>query len=74
MDSSGSSSSSGSSMSSADSSGSENEKSKKEKVAKKSKKKPEEFHDIKSMEMNRKQNHPERLHKDLCFNEPDQVG
>ena len=75
MDSNGSSSSSGSgsSMSSADSSGPENEKSKKEKVVKKSKKKPEEFHDIKSMEMNRKQNHPERLHKDLCFNEPDQV-
>ena len=33
----------------------------------------EEFEDIKSMEMNRKHNHPERLHKDLCFNEPDQV-
>lgn len=25
------------------------------------------------MELHRKQNHPERLHPDLSFNEPDQV-
>lgn len=39
----------------------------------KSRDKPEEFEDIKSMEKHRKQNHPECLHKDLLFNEPDQV-
>ena len=33
----------------------------------------DEFEDIRSMEIHRKQNHPERLHCDLCFNEPDQV-
>ncbi len=32
------------------------------------------FEDIRSMEMHRKQNHPERLHSDLSFNEPDQVN
>jgi len=33
-----------------------------------------EFDDIRSMEINRKQNHPERLHPDLSFNEPDQTN
>ena len=32
------------------------------------------FDDIRSMELHRKQNHPERLHPDLSFNEPDQVN
>jgi hypothetical protein len=32
------------------------------------------FEDIRSMEMHRKQNHPERLHPNLSFNEPDQVN
>jgi hypothetical protein len=35
--------------------------------------KEDEFEDLKSMEINRKQNHPERLHPELSFNEPDQV-
>jgi ribonuclease-3 len=34
----------------------------------------DEFDDIRSMEINRKQNHPERLHPDLSFNEPDQTN
>lgn len=36
-------------------------------------KEEEKFEDIRSMELHRKQNHPERLHPDLSFNEPDQV-
>lgn len=36
--------------------------------------KEEKFDDIRSMELHRKQNHPERLHPDLSFNEPDQVS
>lgn len=35
--------------------------------------KEDKFEDIRSMEIHRKQNHPERLHPDLSFNEPDQV-
>lgn len=42
-------------------------------VKKKAKPKEDEFDDIRSMELHRKQNHPERLHPDLSFNEPDQV-
>jgi hypothetical protein len=34
----------------------------------------EDFDDIRSMELHRKQNHPERLHPDLSFNEPDQTN
>lgn len=34
----------------------------------------EKFEDIRSMEINRKHNHPERLHPDLSYNEPDQVN
>jgi ribonuclease-3 len=34
----------------------------------------EEFDDIRSMEINRKMNHPERLHANLSFNEPDQTN
>ena len=34
----------------------------------------EDFEDIRSMELHRKQNHPERLHPDLSFNEPDQTN
>ena len=33
----------------------------------------DEHEDIRSMEINRKLNHPERLHPELIFNEPDQV-
>lgn len=75
--SSGSSSDSGSSRSSSGSEGGLNSSrgSRKKRLTKKKRSaKPEdEFEDIKSMEINRKMNHPERLHKDLCFNEPDQV-
>ena len=35
--------------------------------------KEDEFDDIRSMEIQRKRHHPERLHPDLSFNEPDQV-
>ncbi len=34
----------------------------------------DDYEDIRSMELKRKQNHPERLHTDLCFNEPDQTN
>lgn len=34
----------------------------------------EELDDIRSMEIDRKQKHPERLHTDLTFNEPDQTN
>lgn len=75
--SSGSSSDSGSSSTSSGSEGGLNSSGgsqKKQLTKKKKSTKPEdEFEDIKSMEMNRKMNHPERLHSDLCFNEPDQV-
>ena len=36
--------------------------------------KEDDFDDIRSMEIHRKRNHPERLHPDLSFNEPDQVN
>lgn len=36
-------------------------------------KKDDEFEDIRSMEIDRKLKHPERLHSELSFNEPDQV-
>ena len=55
------------------STGSKSSKGSQDKEKKKGREKPEEFEDIKSMEIHRKQNHPERLHKDLMFNEPDQV-
>ena len=40
----------------------------------KNKGKEDEFDDIRAMEINRKQNHPERLHPELSLNEPDQVA
>ena len=49
----------------------ENTGEKKEENKKKTKE--DEFEDIRSMEINRKQNHPERLHPELSFNEPEQV-
>jgi len=72
-----SSSSSNSSSYSSSSFSSSNSKSSKTKT-KKSKEKEnddndDEFEDIRSMEIDRKQKHPERLHPDLSFNEPDQV-
>ncbi len=67
--------SSGSSGSSSDESSSDSGKISKGKDIKKDKKeKKEKIFDLKSMEMKRKYNHPEHLHKDLCFNEPDQVN
>lgn len=68
-----SSSESGSSSSSSDSDSSLDSKTSRNSSKKANKEKTEEFDDIKSMEINRKLKHPERLHKDLCFNEPDQV-
>ncbi len=52
---------------------SKSSKARKDNDRQKDKKKSEAFDDIKSMEINRKQNHPERLHTELSFNEPDQV-
>ena len=46
----------------------------KPKKEKKKKDDDDEFDDIRSMEINRKLNHPERLHSDLTFNERDQVN
>ena len=60
---------SSSSFSSSGSSASENENKKSEK-----KEDEHEFEDIRSMEIDRKLKHPERLHPDLSFNEPDQVN
>jgi hypothetical protein len=34
----------------------------------------DQFDDIRSMEINRKMNHPQRLHSNLSFNEPDQTN
>lgn len=67
-----SSSSDSSSDAQAESKTSEENKAKKA-VTKANKKEDEEFDDIRSMEIHRKQNHPERLHSNLTFNEPDQV-
>jgi hypothetical protein len=69
-----SSSSSNSSSYSSSSFSSSNSKSSKTKIKKsKEKENDDEFEDIRSMEIDRKQKHPERLHSDLSFNEPDQV-
>ena len=70
-----SSSSSNSSSYSSSSFSSSNSKSSKTKIKKGKEKEndDDEFEDIRSMEIDRKQKHPERLHPDLSFNEPDQV-
>lgn len=62
-----------SSSSSSDSETNDNKQSIKAKDKAKTEDDFDEFDDIRSMEVNRKLNHPERLHQDLCFNEPDQV-
>ena len=55
------------------SSSSDNSKSRDTKRKQPKKKDDDEHDDIRSMEINRKLNHPERLHPELIFNEPDQV-
>ena len=53
---------------------SSNASKKSKKNSKKNNEDDEEFEDIRSMEIDRKLKHPERLHSELSFNEPDQTN